>query len=178
MAKKEKKAAAPETEAKDGEAKPGKDKKKMILAVVGAVVLFIAGGKVNGGGGGPTKTVIKVVYTTTTVPLGPVVTLDAITLNLADGHLLKVGVAFQLEHQEAAAAAGGHGEAAATAETNDPTKGYARALDTVIEVLGSHTMEELAGEGRQTAKEELVKKLEESYHGEIEDVYFHQFVMQ
>ena len=127
-------------------------------------------------GTGETKTVIKIVNTTTTLPEGKVVALDAITMNLSDGHLLKVGIGFQLEY-EAAGAAGGHGEAA-PADTTDPTKGYARALDIVIEELGKHTMEDLSGPGRSEAKEALVKRLEKTFHGKIEDVYFHQFVMQ
>lgn len=176
MAKKEKKAAEP-VEGEGGE-KPKKSKKNMIIAVVGAVVIFVIGGKVQGGGSTKTKTVVKVVYTTTTLPMGPVVTLDAITLNLADGHLLKVGIAFQLEAPDPKAAAPAEGEGAAAADTTDSTKGYARALDIAIDELGKHTMEELAGEGKAKAKEELVKRLEKAYHGEIEDVYFHQFVMQ
>jgi flagellar protein FliL len=169
MAKKDK-AAAPA----EGEEAPKKSKKNMAIAGVGAIVLFVAGGKVMGGG--ETKTIIKIVTTTTTIPEGEVVTLDAITMNLADGHLLKVGIGFQLEYEKpmAAAAEGGH----AAADSSDPTKGYAKALDAVIDELGKHTMEDLTGEGRNVAKEELVKRLRKEFHGKIEDVYFHQFVMQ
>ena len=172
MAKKEKKAAAPD--GAEATEKPPKNKKVMIGGVVGAIVLFIAGGKVMGGG--PTKTVIKIVTTTTTIPEGKVVALDAITMNLADGHLLKVGIGFQLEYEKLAGAA--EGEGAPAADTTDPTKGYARALDIVIDELGKHTMNDLAGEGRAVAKEALVKRLEKTFHGKIENVYFHQFVMQ
>jgi flagellar protein FliL len=169
MAKKEK-AAAPA----EGEEAPKKSKKNLAIAGVGAIVLFVAGGKVMGGG--ETKTIIKIVTTTTTIPEGEVVTLDAITLNLADGHLLKVGIGFQLEYEKPVAAAeGGH---AAASDSGDPTKGYAKALDVAIDELGKHTMEDLTGEGRNVAKEELVKRLRKEFHGHIEDVYFHQFVMQ
>ena len=168
MAKKEK-AAAPA----EGEEAPKRSKKNLVIAGVGAIVLFVAGGKVMGG---ETKTVIKIVTTTTTIPVGDVVTLDAITLNLADGHLLKVGIGFQLEDEKKVAAA--EGEGAPAADTSDPTKGYAKALDAVIDELGKHTMEDLTGEGRNVAKEELVKRLRKEFHGKIEDVYFHQFVMQ
>ena len=173
MSKKEKKAAT----AEDGAAeKAPKSKKALIGGVVGAVVLFVAGGKVMGTG--ETKTVIKIVNTTTTLPEGKVVALDAITMNLSDGHLLKVGIGFQLEYEKAAGGGGGEGEAAPPADTTDPTKGYARALDIVIDELGKHTMEDLSGPGRSEAKEALVKRLEKTFHGKIEDVYFHQFVMQ
>ncbi len=168
MAKKPKAAPAAE-----GEEQAPKSKKKLVLGGVGALVLFFAGGKVMGGGG-ETKTIIKIVNTTTTIPMGEVVTLDAITMNLADGHVLKVGIGFQLEYE--APGAGGH-EAPKSAD-GDPTKGYAQALDIAIDELGQHTMEELSGEGRNLAKEALVKRLRKISHGKIEDVYFHQFVMQ
>ena len=171
MAKKAK--AAP---AADGEEKAPKSKKKIAIGGVGALVLFFAGGKVMGGGG-ETKTIIKIVNTTTTIPMGDVVALDAITMNLADGHVLKVGIGFQLEY-EAHAAGGGGGHEAPKATEGDPTKGYAQALDIAIDELGQHTMEELSGEGRNAAKEALVKRLHKVFHGKIEDVYFHQFVMQ
>jgi flagellar protein FliL len=170
MAKKEK-AAAPA----EGEEAPKKSKKNMAIAGVGAIVLFVAGGKVMGGG--ETKTIIKIVTTTTTIPEGEVVTLDAITLNLADGHLLKVGIGFQLEYEKPVAGAEG-GHSAGGSDSGDPTKGYAKALDVAIDELGKHTMEDLTGEGRNVAKEELVKRLHKEFHGHIEDVYFHQFVMQ
>ena len=168
MAKKAKAAPAAE-----GEEKAPKSKKKMAIGGVGALVLFFAGGKVMGGGG-ETKTIIKIVNTTTTIPMGDVVTLDAITMNLADGHVLKVGIGFQLEYE----AAGGGGHEAPKAAEGDPTKGYAQALDIAIDELGQHTMEGLSGEGRNAAKEALVKRLRKVFHGKIEDVYFHQFVMQ
>jgi flagellar protein FliL len=174
MAKKKKEEAAPSAE---GAEKAPKSKKNMVIAVVGALAVFVAGGKLMGGGStGPTKTVIKIVTTTTTIPVGEVVALDAITLNLSDGHLLKVGIGFQLEYEKPAAAA--EGEAAPAADSTDPTKGYAKALDIVIDELSKHTMEELSGAGRNVAKAQLVKRLKKVTHGKIEDVYFHQFVMQ
>jgi flagellar FliL protein len=171
MAKKAKAAPAAE-----GEAPAPKSKKNLIIGGVGAVVLFFAGGKVMGGGG-ETKTIIKIVNTTTTIPKGEVVTLDAITMNLADGHLLKVGIGFQLHYVKPGGGGGGHG-AAPKEDTSDPTKGYAQALDVAIDELGKYSMKELSGEGRNAAKEALVERLHKVSHGTIEDVYFHQFVMQ
>ena len=162
-----------EAPAEGGEEKKGGKGKTIGIGVVVAAVLFVAGGKMMGGGG----TAVALIATTTTVPMGEVVTLDAITLNLSDGHLLKVGVAFQKPY-EAPAAGGAEGHAAAPADTSDPTKGYARALDIVIDTLSQHTMADLTGPGRTKAKRELVKRLDKEYEGEIEDVYFHQFVMQ
>ena len=169
MAKKAKAAPAAE-----GEEQAPKSKKNLVIGGVGALVLFFAGGKVMGGGG-ETKTIIKIVNTTTTIPMGEVVTLDAITMNLADGHVLKVGIGFQLEYE---AHAGAAGHEAPKAHDGDPTKGYAQALDIAIDELGQHTMEQLTGEGRNVDKEALVKRLRKVFHGKIEDVYFYQFVMQ
>ena len=64
-------------------------------------------------------------------------------------------------------------------DSNDPTKGFARALDLTIETFGGHSYEELSTpEGRKKAKEELVDKLKQAYHEEVEGVYFTEFVMQ
>ena len=121
----------------------------------------------------------EVATTTTTAP-GPVVSLDPITLNLSDGHLLKMGLALQISAEwlsEHGAEGGGHGEEGAAED--DPTKGYARALDAAISVFGTRSMDDLmATPGREAARTELEVHLEEAYHGEIEGVYLYEFVMQ
>jgi flagellar protein FliL len=168
---KDKKKDAPAGEAAEGAtpAKGGKGKKLMMPAIV--IVGFLAGGKVMGGGGEKTTKVVIVAPTTTIA--GPVVALDPITLNLADGRLLRVGLAFQ----KAGGDGGGGGKHGAAKD--DPTKGYAKALDVVLEVMGHMTYEDLVSpDGRDRAKEKITEKLEHAYHGEIEGVYFHQFVMQ
>ena len=150
----------------------GGGKKKMIIMVVVVAVAFLAGSKLMGGGG----TAVAGVAVPTTLPEGEVKTLDAITLNLADGRLLKIGIALQKKYDPMPVAAGGEH---AAAPTDDPTKGYARALDTVIAVMSHHTMAELVKpEVREEAKKALVEKLNVAYHDEIEDVYFYEFVMQ
>ena len=150
----------------------GGGKKKMIILVVVVAVAFLAGSKLMGGGG----TAAAGVPVPTTVPEGEVKTLDAITLNLADGRLLKIGIALQKKYDPTPVVAAEGGGAAAT---DDPTKGYARALDTVIDVLSHHTMAELVKpDVREEAKKALVEKLNVAYHDEIEDVYFYEFVMQ
>ena len=152
--------------------KEGGGKKKMIIMVVVVAVAFLAGSKLMGGGG----TAVAGVAVPTTVPEGEVKTLDAITLNLADGRLLKIGIALQKKYDPMPVVAG-EGEGAVA--TDDPTKGYARALDTVIAVMSHHTMAELVKpEVREEAKKALVEKLNVAYHDEIEDVYFYEFVMQ
>ncbi len=150
-----------------------KNKGRLIMIV--AVVIGLLGG-VKGfvlGGGAKPAAAPAGETTTTTEPLGPVVILEPVTLNIAGGHFLKVGLGLQIAH-DYKAAVGGHG-----ADSDDPTKGYARALDLAIEVLGGREYDELVTpEGRKGAKEELTHALEEAYPDEVEGVYFTHFVMQ
>lgn len=144
--------------------------KAIALALGFAVLGAVAGPKLLGGGGAAPAGAAE--DTTTTTEAGPVVVLDAITLNLADGHLLQVGLALELA---ADAADGGHGEAA----DDDPTKGYAKALDAAIDVLGDQSMASLSAPGgREGAKAALAATLAELYEGTVVGVYFHEFVMQ
>lgn len=94
---------------------------------------------------------------------GEVVPLEAITMNLADGRLLKVGIALQL--------AEGVGE-------EHPISGSI-ALDETITFLGEHTYTQLAAPAeRAKAKAALSKRVAERYHSEVLEVYFTEFVMQ
>src|SRR3546814_2812070 len=98
--------------------------------------------------------------TTTTTVAGPVVVLDAVTLNLSDGRLLQVGLALELS-AEAGAGGGGHG--AEEVDETDPTKGYAKALDAAISVFGHQTMAALSEPGgRDAAKAALEASLHRS----------------
>jgi flagellar FliL protein len=166
--------------ADDGAAgKGGKEKGGMKKLAVPAVALLLGvfvGPKFLGGGGNAEA---GAATTTTTAP-GPVISLEPITLNLSDGHLLKVGLALQIsadwleEHGEPAAEEG-HG----AADTDDPTQGYARALDAAITVFSAQTMPGLTdAAGREQARAALNQALQDAYHGEIEGVYLYQFVMQ
>ncbi len=168
MGKKQKAAAS------DDEAAAGKSGKLKTIglaagfAVLGAVV----GPKLLGGGAAPAGATED---TTTTTAPGPVIVLDAVTLNLADGHLLQVGLALELA-PDAEAGGGAHG---APVDENDPTKGYAKAIDETIDVFGGQSVASLtAPGGREVAKAALEEQLDELYHGGIVGVYFHQFVMQ
>lgn len=167
MSKKDKAAKGEAKEAKAGKGKT------IGLAIGFAVLGAVVGPKVLGGGAAPAAATED---TTTTTAAGPVVVLDKITLNLADGHMLQVGLALELSPEAEAGDGGGHGGEAAT---DDPTKGYAKALDATIGVLGNETMAGLSAPGgRDGAKAQLEAVLHELYHGEIVGVYFHQFVMQ
>lgn len=164
----------------EGEEKEkGGGPKKLAVPVVALLIGVFVGPKLMGGGGSGEAAAAT---TTTTAP-GSVVTLDAITLNLADGHLLKLGLALQLsaewESEHAAAAGGGGHGPAPEADTSDPTRGYARALDAAITVFGQRSMDQLMQTaGREAARTELTVTLEQAYHGQIEGVYLYEFVMQ
>jgi flagellar FliL protein len=157
--------------AKEGEEKGGGNNKMMyiLVAVVAllAYKMFMGGAKPTAGATGADGATPTSV---TTAP-GPIVTLAPITINISGGRFLKVGLGLQL--------AGDHKTSGHGADSDDPTKGYARALDLAIEVFGGKAYDALVTpEGRREAKEELTHRLEEAYHDEIEGVYFTDFVMQ
>jgi flagellar FliL protein len=96
---------------------------------------------------------------------GQVLKLDPITLNLADGHFLKLGLALQFT----TAAEGGHG--------GGPDG--SRALDLAIEQLSNRKIVELnSAKARTKAKKQLAEAVEEAYHHAVMDIYFTEFVMQ
>jgi flagellar FliL protein len=91
---------------------------------------------------------------------GEVATIEPIQLNLAGGHYLKIGIALQLT---------------ADAHEADGSK----ALDATIELFSGRSMDELTrAESRDKLKHQLVKELEHTYHGDVMDVYFTDFVTQ
>ena len=84
-------------------------------------------------------------------------------MNLADGRLLKVGLALQLPLEPA-------GKEEVTGSV---------ALDEAISFLGEHTYEQLAvPAARQAVKAELSERVAKRYHDEVLEVYFTEFVMQ
>jgi flagellar FliL protein len=94
---------------------------------------------------------------------GEVLSLEPITMNLADGRLLKVGLALQV---------------VAEPSSGEEVTG-AVALDEAIAYLGGRTYDELvAPQARQAAKQELSKRVAARYHDDVIEVYFTEFVMQ
>lgn len=152
--------------ADDAPAGTGGTRKKLIGVAVLLVALLGAGG---GGyvmftGGAAEEETTEAAAAEPEHEPGPVVPLEAITINLADGRYLQVGIALQ-----EAVAEGGH------AEETDGSK----ALDILIEHLSGRSMSELAtAEQRAAVKAELVHDIEEAYHHHVYDIYFTQFVMQ
>jgi flagellar FliL protein len=138
------------------DAAPKKKSKKLMIIVLGAVLLLGGGGGAFFlmGSGGEAEAEPK-------PEPGVVIPLDAVTINLADGHYLKIKIALQ-----------------ATAEVHEEPDG-SKALDRTIAYFSDRKIAELSSaEGRKKAKEELVHEVEEAYEGEIMDIYFTEFVMQ
>ena len=154
------KTAAPPAETA-GAAKGGS--RKLVLMVVPVLLAVVAAWYFvlgPGSGGSAAEEKPKVEH-------GEVVALDPITMNLADGRLLKVGLALQLP-LEPPAGGGGHGEFSGSV-----------ALDEAIAFLGEHTYDQLAAPAaRQAAKKELSHRVNERYHHGVLEVYFTEFVMQ
>ena len=145
--------AAPDA---DESAEVGKKKSKKMLIIIGAVGVLAAAAAAYflvfaGGGSAEAKEPDP----------GVVVPLEAITINLEEGHYLKLGLALQAT--------------AAVAEAPDGSK----ALDLAISEFSNRSVAELSTDkAREAAKEELLKKVEKAYEDEIMDIYFTSFVKQ
>ena len=150
---------ASSTPAVEAEAAPTKRPKKKLLLIVGAVVLLAGGAAaylllVKGGGGEPAAEPEP-------VP-GAVLTVDPVSLNLADGHYLRLGMALQL-----------------TEEVGEEAPDTARALDLAIALFSGRTVAEVSDPAtRDALTAELAHQLEETYEGEVMDVYLTNYVTQ
>lgn len=97
--------------------------------------------------------------------MGAIVDLPALSVNLADGHYLRVAVSVALSPE-------------VELETPEEFKS-APAKDLVVATLSGRSMDELSSSaGREQVKSELTDQIVEAYHGEIESVFFTEFVMQ
>lgn len=93
---------------------------------------------------------------------GEVLALDPISINLDDGHYLRLGLSLQL-----------------TTEAAGHTPDGSKALDLAIDTFSGKPIEEVnQAEGRAHLKEELTEKVAEAYHHEVMGIYFTQFVTQ
>jgi flagellar FliL protein len=176
--------------ATDGDVAPAtaKRSRKKLVAVVLAIVLVGVGAKLflltpkSGAGTCPTATTTAPPGATTTTPpassagatatpcppeLGPVLKLDPVMINLADGRYLQLGLALQL-----------------SAGTDlklmtDDSGGGARALDAAVALFGSKTYNELVSPtGLEPAKQALERTIVAAYDGKVLGIYFTSFVMQ
>ena len=149
--------------AEASEAPAKKGKKKLLLLIVGLVVVLAAGGAYwfLMGPGAAAKDGAEVVVEETEPEKGAVMTIEAVSINLAGGHYLRLGLGLQL-----------------TAEIEEEPD-TARALDLAIALYSGRTVEEVSGaEGREALKDELLIQLDEAYEGEVMDVYLMDYVTQ
>lgn len=142
------KEGAAEEEASE-EKKGGK--KKLVLIV--AVVLLLVGGAAY-------WFVLKPKDGDAAPVPGEILPLDSTQINLAGGHYLKIGIALQL------------------------TKGAtevdgSKAMDATIELFSGRPIAQMSNvKARKHLKDELGKELDETYEGQVMDVYFTEFVTQ
>lgn len=95
-----------------------------------------------------------------------VLEMESVTVNLADAHYLKLGLALQLKP-------------GITSEAAQQEGLGARALDMALERLSAKEMGELvASEVRAEIKQQLGLDVCLAYAGEVTNVYFTEFVMQ
>lgn len=137
---------------------PAKKGKKKILLIAGPLVVVLAAAWFLVGPGkskGPVEPLAP-------IP-GAVVALEPLTLNLADGRLLRLGLALQMEK---------------TSEKDKDFSG-AMALDEAITLLGTRTYAELSAPGgRDKAKADLSALVVARYEHGVLGVMFTEFLMQ
>ncbi len=141
-----------ETEAVDGEqTKAGGGRKKLLLVVL---VLALAGAATW-------WFMLRPASAKEAPHPGEVVKLEAIQVNLTDGHYLRIGIALQ-----------------ATDKVKEELDG-SKALDATIELFTGESQDQLARKPyRDGLKKKLEHRLEEAYEGEVMKVYFTDFVTQ
>ena len=150
---------------KDTAAEAPKKSNKMLMIVI-AVALVVLGG---GGAGafvmmsGDTAAAAEEPVKGTVTPIE-----NALTINLADGHYLKMSFALQMT------------EAVADAHADVDVS---EALILALETYTGRTIAELSTQkGRDAVKAELLHKIEEAYTEEdtklVMDIYFTSFVTQ
>lgn len=152
-------ASKDKDKAEEGDATSGGNKKKLILIIAGAVVLTLALGA------GAFMLFLKPTDANAEeekpepIP-GAVLVLEPISVNLADGHYLRLGLSLQLIEG---------------AELKDGS----HALDIAIKVFTKQKAEELLdAKHREEARRKLTKELEEAYPEKVMGVYFTEFVTQ
>jgi flagellar protein FliL len=145
---------AKDTATTEGAEAPKKGKTKLIIIVLAVLLL-------GGGAAGYFLFGKKDTAEAATPEPGAIVSLEAITINLADGHFLKVSIALQ-----------------ASADAHEEPNG-SKALDLLISQFSNKSVAELSSnDAREEQKKALVEKVKKAYEEEVYDVYFTEFVMQ
>jgi flagellar FliL protein len=146
---------------KTAEGAPAKGGKKKLIVIIVIALVALAGG----GAGGYMLFAPKQAAAEPAPTPGVVSVLDAITINLADGHYLKLKMTLQ-----------------ATTEAAEAPDG-SKALDIAISQYSGRKMDELMSNAeRDRTKQDLVAKVVKAYtvekKKEVMDIYFTTFVIQ
>ena len=144
---------------------PAKKGKKKLIAIILVVVLLAAGAGywfVLKPKSAPTTTNgTPAASATPTYKPGKVLVIDSVSINLAGGHYLRLGIALQLTSKV----------------SQDPET--AKALDIAIALFSQKPIDQVNDvTKREALKAELRTELEHAYEGEVMDVYFTDFVTQ
>jgi flagellar FliL protein len=142
----------PSSGKKGADAAPKKSKKKLVIILLVVVLAAAAGAYVMLGKKpakpGPPKP-------------GAVVSMSDTTLNLTDGHFLKIKIALQ------------------TVVGAPSDLDTSKAADLLISEFSDQSMASLSTQsGRAAAKQDLLTKIEAAYPKQIMAIYFTEFVMQ
>ncbi|WP_282946641.1 flagellar basal body-associated FliL family protein [Cellulomonas endometrii] len=147
--------------APEPEPAPKKGKKKKLLLVIGAVVLVLGGAAAYfllGKSGGAEAAAEE----EPAPEPGAVVAVEPISLNLAQGHYLRLGFELQL-----------------IADVGEEAPEPGKAVDAAIALFSGRTIAEVSDPAvREQLKTEFLHELEELYEGEVMDVYLTNYVTQ
>lgn len=141
-------------------AEPPKRSRKKLLVVV-AVVVLVGGAAayllLGRSGSAPDVAAVP-----PAPQPGAVVTVDPVSVNLADGHYLRLGIALQM-----------------TTDVGKDSPDPAKALDLAIAEFSGRSVAEVSDAAtREQLKAELLGRLTEAYEGKVMDVYLTNFVTQ
>ncbi len=143
--------------------KAGREKPRGLLVVLVVVVAVL----VAAGAGwyfllGPSHAAAAAAPAPTTTPVaGQVLAVDAVSVNLAGGHYLRLGLAIQLS---------------STVKTSPNTS---RALDLAIALYSGRSVDEVSVPAtRDQLKSQLLQQLQQAYGAGVMDVYLTDYVTQ
>jgi flagellar protein FliL len=148
------------SKSKGADKKGKKEKKKGSLFKSKKFIIIVVA--VLGVGGGAYKFLVP--SKPAPVVGGIVVPIDATTINLTDGHYLKIAVGVQLVEGK-----GAEGDVVATSH----------ASELIIDEFANRSVASLSSNAaRKRLTAELVEKVKKAYEGEVFDVFVTQFVTQ
>lgn len=135
--------------------------KRVKLLVIGAVLLVVLGVGAAYLGGVFDKGAAAEPPAPPVPTPGEVLAVEPVSLNLAGGHYLRIGLGLQLTTD--------------VQEAPDPSK----AVDAAIKLFSGRTMDEVSDPAtRDALTAELAEQLVEVYEGEVMDVYLTNYVTQ